>query len=121
MDRRAPDPYHYEGFDSLADAQSRESNVTAEKINVITGATGQLGSHIAEQLREQGEHVRALVRPGSDTTFLQSIGVDLAHGDLLDPASIRRALEGASIVYHCAARVSDWGAWPAFQKEAVDS
>ncbi|MBI3407197.1 MAG: NAD-dependent epimerase/dehydratase family protein [Planctomycetes bacterium] len=89
------------------------------KLNVITGATGQLGSHIAEQLRAAGEHVRALVRPGSDTRFLSEIGVELAAGDLADPASIRRAVAGASIVYHCAARVSDWGPWSTFENEIV--
>src|SRR5262245_51230768 len=40
-------------------------------LNAITGATGLLGSHIAEQLAARGERVRALVRPTSDTTFLQ--------------------------------------------------
>src|SRR6266404_2937334 len=91
------------------------------KLNVITGATGQLGSHIAEQLRTAGEQVRALVRPGSDTRFLSEIGVDLAFGDLGERASIRKAVAGASIVYHCAARVSDWGPWSTFEKEVVQS
>src|SRR5205823_2559702 len=94
-------------------------DAVAEKLNVITGATGQLGSHIAEQLRAAGEKVRALVRPGGDTLFLERIGVELATGDLGEPASIRQALRGASVVYHCAARVSDWGPWHVFQKEVV--
>jgi nucleoside-diphosphate-sugar epimerase len=91
------------------------------KLNVITGATGQLGSHIAEQLRDSGEAVRALVRPGSDTRFLEKIGVELVRGDLSDAAATRQAVAGASIVYHCAARVSDWGSWKTFEQEAVAS
>src|SRR5947209_3896358 len=91
------------------------------KLNVITGATGQLGSHIAEQLRRAGERVRALVRPGRDSTFLEALGVELVAGDLADGAAVRQAVAGADIVYHCAARVSDWGPWPVFEREAVTS
>ena len=76
----------------------------AEKCNVVTGATGLLGSHVAEALVARGERVRAVVRPGSDTAFLRGLGVELAPGDLHDPASLRRAVAGADVVYHCAAR-----------------
>ncbi len=88
-------------------------------INVVTGATGQLGSHIAEQLRAEGAQVRALVRSAANAGFLHSIGVDVIEGDLRDPAAVRRALAGADVVYHCAARVSDWGPWSTFEEEAV--
>src|SRR5436309_2265822 len=92
-----------------------------QKINLVTGATGQLGSHIAEQLRGGGEHVRALVRPGKDTAFLQQLGVELIEGDLHDAGAVRRAAEGVDVVYHCAAKVSDWGPWSAFEEDAVTS
>jgi 2-alkyl-3-oxoalkanoate reductase len=92
---------------------------TSGKINLVTGATGQLGSHIAEQLRESGERVRALCRPGSDTSFLERIGVEIVPGDLGDANSVREAVRGADIVYHSAARVSDWGPWKTFEAEAV--
>ncbi len=90
-------------------------------MNVVTGASGLLGSHIAEQLLERGERVRAFVRPTSDTTFLRQLGVELAAGDLTDPDSLRRAVAGADVVYHCAARVGDWGPWRAFQREVIDA
>lgn len=89
------------------------------KLNVITGATGQLGSHIAEQLVERGERVRALVRPTSNTSFLQGLGVEVVVGDVHDAGSLQGACEGADIVYHCAARVSDWGPWSEFERETV--
>jgi 2-alkyl-3-oxoalkanoate reductase len=90
-----------------------------EVINLITGARGQLGSHIAEQLRAAGVPVRALVRPGKDAAFLRGLGVELIEGDLRDPATVRQAVAGAGVVYHCAARVSDWGPWSVFEEEAV--
>jgi nucleoside-diphosphate-sugar epimerase len=91
------------------------------RFNVVTGATGLLGSHIVEQLRERGERVRALVRPTSDTTFLRRLGVELVVGDLAEPKGLERAFEGADVVYHCAARVGDWGPWRVFEREVIDA
>jgi nucleoside-diphosphate-sugar epimerase len=93
----------------------------SERLNVVTGATGLLGSHIVEQLRDRGERVRALVRPRSDTSFLRPLGVELTIGDLTDPASLRRAVAGADVVYHCAAHVGDWGPWRSFQSKIIDA
>jgi nucleoside-diphosphate-sugar epimerase len=89
------------------------------KLNLVTGATGQLGSHIVEQLRSAGESVRVLVRPGRDLDFLRQQGAVIVEGDLRDAAAVARAAQGASIVYHCAAKVSDWGPWQSFEEEAV--
>ena len=82
---------------------------------MVTGGTGLLGSHIVEQLVKRGRKVRALVRPGSDTRFLQSQGVELAEGDIVDAESLKRACVGVQTVYHAAARVGDWGPWPEFE------
>ncbi len=91
------------------------------KLNLVTGATGLLGSHVAEQLVARGEWVRALVRPGSDTAFLQQLGVELAVGDLNDPNSLRPAVAGADVVYHCGAQVGEWGPWRLFQEGIIDA
>jgi nucleoside-diphosphate-sugar epimerase len=91
------------------------------RLNVVTGATGLVGSHIVEHLAGRGERVRALVRPTSETTFLRNQRAELAAGDLHDPESLRRAVAGAEVVYHCAARVSDWGPWARFQADTVDA
>jgi nucleoside-diphosphate-sugar epimerase len=98
-----------------------EDCTVAVKVNVITGATGLLGSHLVEQLVARGERVRALVRPTSDYNFLLPLGIELAFGDLHDPASLRRVIAGADVVYHCAARVGDWGPWRDFQRDIIDA
>ncbi|HMF19375.1 MAG TPA: NAD-dependent epimerase/dehydratase family protein [Gemmataceae bacterium] len=90
-------------------------------MNVLTGATGLLGSHIAEALTARGEHVRALVRPGSDVAFLRQLGVELTESDLLEPASLPKAVGEADIVYHCAARVGNWGTKKEFHTEIVET
>jgi nucleoside-diphosphate-sugar epimerase len=83
-------------------------------MNLITGATGLLGSHIAEKLRADDQPVRALVRPTSDTRFLESIGVELVPGDITDRPSLESATKGVTTVYHVAAKVGDWGPWNEF-------
>lgn len=86
----------------------------------ITGATGLAGSHLAEQLRACGAEVVALVRPTSDTQFLQRLGARLVTGDLSDQESLQRGMAGADVVFHTAAKVSDWGPWSEFQRDTID-
>ncbi|MBY0228138.1 MAG: NAD-dependent epimerase/dehydratase family protein [Gemmataceae bacterium] len=90
-------------------------------IHAVTGATGMLGSHVVEALRKRGEAVRALVRPSADTAWLASQGVEIVHADLDEPASLVPAVEGASTVFHCAAKVGDWGPWRLFQRAIVEA
>ncbi len=89
-------------------------------MNLVTGATGLLGSHIVEQLRKRGQAVRVLVRKTSDRTWLNTQGVEFAEGDVTDRASLDAACRGCDCVYHAAARVGDWGPWEEFQRITID-
>jgi len=89
-------------------------------MNLITGATGLLGSHIAEKLVAQGKPVRVLVRPSSDTAFLDTLGVEKVVGDVTDPAGLPAAMDGVETVYHAAARVGDWGPWEEFVAVSIE-
>jgi nucleoside-diphosphate-sugar epimerase len=76
---------------------------------LITGATGFVGGHLAEACVKRGMTVRALARAGSDATALDAHGAAVVRGDLADVAAVKAALEGAEVVFHCAAKVGDWG------------
>jgi len=89
-------------------------------MNLVTGATGLLGSHIVEQLRRRNLPVRVLVRPGSDRTWLSTQNVEFAEGDVTDRASLVRACAGVDVVYHSAAKVGDWGPWEEFQRITIE-
>jgi len=76
--------------------------------NLITGATGFIGSHIAERLIKEGEEALALVRKTSKLDFLKSIGTKLVYGDINDIESVKNAMSGIDIVYHSAALADEW-------------
>jgi len=90
------------------------------KMNLITGATGLLGSYVAEKLVKEGKSVRALVRATSDTRYLDQWGVEKAIGDVTDRDSLDAAFEGVTHVYHAAAKVGDWGPWGQFVAISID-
>ncbi len=79
---------------------------------LVTGATGFVGSAVARRLLAAGELVRVLVRPESDRRNLEGLDVDIVTGDLLDPASLERALSGCRGLFHVAADYRLWARYP---------
>ncbi len=68
---------------------------------LVAGSTGLLGNEICQQLRQQNLPVRALVRSTSDAAkvaHLQSLGCEIAIGDLKDPASLAEACRSVKAV-----------------------
>jgi NADH dehydrogenase len=70
---------------------------------LLTGGTGFVGPHVTHALRAADVPVRALVRKPSRATRLTAWGVELATGDVTDPASLRAACEGVDVVVHLVA------------------
>jgi nucleoside-diphosphate-sugar epimerase len=87
---------------------------------LLTGATGFVGSHVAELLIRRGDTVRTLARAGSDTAFVEKLGVTVIRGDLTDADALKRAVEGCDVVVHCAAKVGDWGHVDEYRKVNVE-
>ncbi|MFC1642904.1 NAD-dependent epimerase/dehydratase family protein [Myxococcota bacterium] len=70
---------------------------------LLTGASGFLGSHIAEQLSRADVPVRALVRHSSDVRWLRTLpNVELFGAALDQSERLRRAMEGVTAIVHCA-------------------
>lgn len=70
---------------------------------LVVGATGHLGGQVVDELLRRGKHVRALVRPSTDASALESRGVQIARGDMLDLDSLVKAMSGADAVITTAA------------------
>ncbi|MGJ7545578.1 SDR family oxidoreductase [Variovorax sp. LT1R16] len=64
---------------------------------LITGASGAIGRQVVQQLVDRGAAVRALVRDPAKTDF--PVGVEVMQGDLLDVASLRKAVAGVSTLF----------------------
>ena len=64
---------------------------------LVTGATGNIGRNVVEQLAKRGASVRALVRDPSKAKFPD--GVEVVQGDLLDVDSLRSAMKGVSTLF----------------------
>jgi NADH dehydrogenase len=70
---------------------------------LLTGGTGFVGRHVVRALRDSDRPVRCLVRRPDKAAKLTELGTELVEGDMTDPASLRRAVEGADTVVHLVA------------------
>lgn len=75
-------------------------------IALVTGATGFIGAHVAQDLLDSGWQVRALVRPESLPHERWPEGCEPVAGDLRDADAVRRAAAGTDAVFHVAAEYS---------------
>jgi uncharacterized protein YbjT (DUF2867 family) len=72
---------------------------------LVTGATGNVGRHVVEQLVQRGAAVRALVRTPAKANLPE--GVDVVQGELLDVDALRAAMSGVSTLFLLNAVVPD--------------
>jgi len=79
---------------------------------LVTGGTGFVGANLVRELLADGCSVRVLARKGGDRRALEGCAVEIAQGNLLDPASLRAAVAGARRVYHVAANYRLWARDP---------
>jgi uncharacterized protein YbjT (DUF2867 family) len=71
-------------------------------VNVVAvaGSTGYIGNLLCRRLREKGREVRALARRPERAEDLKGIGCEVRRADVLEPATLADALEGADVAYY---------------------
>lgn len=69
---------------------------------LVTGATGFIGSHVARLLAERGDEVTLGVQDGSPDSAIADLDCRRLKLELRDRRTVRRALQGAELVFHCA-------------------
>jgi uncharacterized protein YbjT (DUF2867 family) len=81
-------------------------------MNLVAGATGNVGGGVVEALRGQGKPVRAMVRETSSPERVQrlvALGAEVVRGELRDPDSLARACVGAATVVSGATTIGSLG------------
>ena len=68
-------------------------------MNIILGATGQVGSMLVDNLLDKGQPVRAVVRDGLKAQGLKNKGVEVKIADYLDVEALKKAFQGGSSVF----------------------
>jgi dihydroflavonol-4-reductase len=75
----------------------------------ITGATGFIGTRVAQRLLASRHTLRCLVRkPSAAAEQLKQVGAELTAGDVMDRESLSRAMRGCDRVIHLAGLYSFW-------------
>src|SRR3954451_7789373 len=101
---RAPRMLPVVELSTQADCKRRPSADRVVRVKVfVTGGTGFIGGEVVRQLRDRGDDVVALVRSREKGSELESLGVQLAEGDLSSNDVIRSACEDCDAVIHGAA------------------
>jgi len=77
-------------------------------MNLVTGASGFIGSGVVRRLLARKQKVRCYVEPGAKLDNLQGLDVEIVTGDVNDREGIARALEGCDTLYHLAAIYAIW-------------
>lgn len=89
------------------------SNLKNKRV-LVTGADGFIGSHLTEQLFQEGCKVRAFVFYNSFNSWgwLDSLpaevrsGIEVFPGDIRDPNAVEKAMENIDVVFHLAALIA---------------
>ena len=73
---------------------------------LITGATGFVGSHVADILSSKGYDIRCIVRKTSNLRWVENKNYELMEASLNDADSLVEAVKGVDYVYHIAGLIS---------------
>jgi nucleoside-diphosphate-sugar epimerase len=85
----------------------------------VTGGSGFIGGRLVERLVAEGTTVRALARSDASSEALAALGAEPVRGELGDRRSIAEGAAGATVAYHLAAHLGEWGRWEEFERDNV--
>jgi dihydroflavonol-4-reductase len=75
---------------------------------LVTGAAGFIGSHVVRELLAKNREVKAMILPGEDFRNLEDLAVETVVANLLEPDTLRDAMQGVDRVHHLAAIYAVW-------------
>ncbi|HZY09869.1 MAG TPA: NAD-dependent epimerase/dehydratase family protein, partial [Bacteroidota bacterium] len=69
---------------------------------LITGATGFIGSHLAEDLHNRGYQLRFLIRKSSNLKWIRHLPAELIYGDFFDNEALKKSVADVDYIFHLA-------------------
>jgi len=93
----------------LKDVVVSEGEPLAERLALVTGACGFVGSHMLDLLMEREMKVRATDLESADRGYVNKLGVEFIPADLTRKETLRPVLDGVDYVFHTAS-VFDYSA-----------
>ncbi|MFA6581533.1 MAG: NAD-dependent epimerase/dehydratase family protein [Paludibacter sp.] len=75
---------------------------------LVTGASGFLGTNLVHELVKNGWDVRTIVRPGSNTKYIESLSIEIIYGDITNQPDLDKVCAGCDVVFHVAGDTSFW-------------
>ena len=87
----------------------------------MTGASGYVGGRLVPLLEQRGERVRCLARRPELLAGRFAAATELVAGDVLDPASLRRALAGVATAYYLVHSLGSRGRFEEEEEQAAQS
>jgi dihydroflavonol-4-reductase len=82
------------------------------KPTLVTGANGHVGNNLCRMLVQRGEKVRAMIRRSADPAPLDGLDLEIVHGDIMNAAEVKAAVDGCARVHHTAAGFLMWSRDP---------
>ena len=86
----------------------------------VTGGSGFVGGRLIERLVRDGWSVAALARSDRAADAVRTRGAEPVRGELSDSSVLASGMRGADVCFHAAAKVEDFGPWPAFVAANVE-
>lgn len=86
----------------------------------VTGGSGFVGRNLISALIARGDTVVALARSLAAMDTVRQLGAEPQAGDLVDIEAMKAGMAGAAVVFHCAAKVDDWGDPAEFHRVNVE-
>ena len=109
---------NYKTLNSFQPICPKSNFSPTKEIALVTGGSGFLAKHLIRRLQEDG-YVARLVTRKREEELEVSPDAQVIYGDIRNPETVRAAVKGVSVIFHCAAKVSNKGTWEDFEESNI--
>ncbi|MGI8842624.1 MAG: SDR family oxidoreductase [Gemmatimonadaceae bacterium] len=98
-----------------------DANSASRPLILVTGASGYIGGRLVSALHDRGERVRCMARRPDELRARVDPGVEVVPGDVLDPASLTKALTGVDIAFFLVHAMASRSGFELQEREGADN